>query len=156
MTDQKQYLTQQKYDELQKELDLLISVRRPEIANQLEYARSLGDLSENAEYQQARQAQGEVESRIKYLVTLLKSVEIVVLHHSDSVEVGSTVTIKKKGDEENKTFQIVGSEEADMALGRISLNSPLGTALMGKKKGEVFTLITPAGKKIEYTIIKIA
>ena len=135
MTDQKQYLTQQKYDELQKELDLLISVRRPEIANQLEYARSLGDLSENAEYQQARQAQGEVESRIKYLVTLLKSVEIVVLHHSDSVEVGSTVTIKKKGDEENKTFQIVGSEEADMALGRISLNSPLGTALMGKKKG---------------------
>ncbi len=155
MADQKQYLTQAKCDELKEELDFLITVRRPEIAKQLEYARSLGDLSENAEYHQARQMQGEIESRIKYLVILLKTVEIVTPHHSNIVEVGSTVVVHKTGEKEEHTYQIVGSEEANTEAGRISLNSPLGEAIMGKKKGEVFTFVSPVGKSIEYTVVKI-
>jgi transcription elongation factor GreA len=150
-----QYLTKEKHDALVSELETLITVRRPEIAKQLEYARSLGDLSENAEYHEARQLQGEIESRIKYLAVLLKSVHIVTPHHSDSVEVGSSVTIEKSGGGDAKTFQIVGSEEANTAEGRISLNSPLGAAMMGKKKSENFTFTTPTGKKVEYVIKKI-
>lgn len=149
------YLSQEKYDELKKELDFLITTKRGEMAAQLEYARSLGDLSENAEYHQARQLQGEIESRIKYLAGVLKTAEIIKPHHSDVVEVGSTVSIQRKGEDESKTWNVVGSEEADMTKGRISLNSPLGQAMMGKKKGEVFTFVNPAGKKVEYTVLKI-
>lgn len=156
MNDGTTYLTKEKHGELIAELESLITERRPEIAKQLEYARSLGDLSENAEYQQARQTQGEIEARIKYLTRLLKNVEIVKLHHSDSVVVGSTVTVKRKGDDEERTYSVVGSEEADTSLGRISLNSPLGEAMMGKVKGDVFTFMAPNGKKIEYTILKIS
>ncbi|MEK7579548.1 MAG: transcription elongation factor GreA [Patescibacteria group bacterium] len=148
------YLTKEKHAELTQELETLVTVRRPEIAQQLEYARSLGDLSENAEYQQARTTQGEVEGRIKYLALLLKKVEIIAPHHSESVEVGSTVTVKKAGDEKRE-FAIVGSEEADTAAGRISPSSPLGRAMMGKKKGDTFTMTTPAGKTMEYTVVKI-
>ena len=150
-----QYLTKEKHDALMHELETLITTKRPEIAKQLEYARSLGDLSENAEYHQARQTQGEIESRIKYLAALLRSVQIVAPHHSDTVEVGSSVTIESAKGGEPKTFQIVGSEEADTATGRISLNSPLGAAMMGKQKGDTFTFTTPAGKKIEYLVKKI-
>ncbi|MEK7606071.1 MAG: transcription elongation factor GreA [Patescibacteria group bacterium] len=152
---EKSYLSQEKYDELQNELDFLTTKKRTEIAEQLEYARSLGDLSENAEYHQARQMQGEIEARIKYLAGVLKSVEIVKPHHSDTVEVGSTVSIQRKGEDDTKVYHIVGSEEANMAEGRISLNSPLGKAMMGKKKGGIFMFTNPAGKKIEYTLVKI-
>lgn len=150
-----QYLTKEKYDALMHELEELITVRRPDIAKQLEYARSLGDLSENAEYHQARALQGEIESRIKYLAALLRDVQIVSAHHSERVEVGSSVTIENTKGGEPKTFHIVGSEEADTATGRISLNSPLGHAMMGKAKGETFTFTTPTGKKIEYLVKKI-
>lgn len=155
MNEEKAYLTQEKHAELTAELETLITVRRPEIAKQLEYARSLGDLSENAEYQQARQAQGEIESRIKYLARILKSAEIVKLHHGTTVSVGSTVTVRRKGEDDDRTYSIVGSEEADTTLGRISLNSPLGESMMGKSKGDTFTFVAPNGKKIEYTILKI-
>lgn len=155
MNEEKAYLTKEKHAELTVELETLITVRRPEIAKQLEYARSLGDLSENAEYQQARQTQGEIESRIKHLTRILKDAEIVKLHHGDTVAVGSTVTVKRKGDDEEKTYSVVGSEEADTTLGRISLNSPLGEAMMGKSKGDTFTFVAPNGKKLEYTILKI-
>ncbi|MCR4274476.1 MAG: transcription elongation factor GreA [Candidatus Campbellbacteria bacterium] len=155
MDDGKQYLTKEKHDELKNELDFLITTQRNEIARQLEYARSLGDLSENAEYQQARQTQGQIESRIKYLVGLLDSAEIVKKHHSSVVEIGSTVTIQKKGEKEKKELLVVGSEEADTSLGRISFLSPLGSSLMGKEKGEIFMFSTPTGKKIEYTIVSI-
>lgn len=155
MGDEKQYLTKEKHDELKNELDFLITTSRNETARQLEYARSLGDLSENAEYQQARQTQGQIESRIKYLVGLLKSAEIIKKHHSSVVEIGSSVTIQKKGDTEKKELLVVGSEEADTASGRISYKSPLGSALVGKAKGETFTFSTPTGKKIEYTVVSV-
>jgi transcription elongation factor GreA len=155
MAAEKQYLTQEKYDELKHELDFLITTRRNEIAQQLQSARSLGDLSENAEYQEARQMQGQVESRIKYLVSLLKSAEILSMRHSDTADIGSTVTVQKKGETEKRHFVVVGSEEADTAAGRISFQSPLGRALLGKKKGETFTFTTPAGKSIEYTVVAL-
>lgn len=148
------YLTKEKHAALTQELEDLITVRRPDIARQLEHARSLGDLSENAEYQDARQAQGEAESRIKYLARVLKNAQIVEPHHSSDVVIGATVTIKREGGD-SQTYTVVGSEEADTAQGRISLNSPLGQAMMGKKKGDSFTFVAPSGKTIEYKVVKI-
>lgn len=155
MGDDKQYLTEAKYNELKNELDFLITTHRNEVARQLETARAFGDLSENAEYQEARQEQGKTESRIKYLASLLKKAEIVKKHHSSDVEVGSTVVLQKVGEKEKKEFTLVGSEEADTVAGRISSHSPLGHALLGKKKGETFTFTTPAGKAVEYTVVSI-
>ncbi len=155
MHEQKNYLSQEKYDELKKELDFLTSEKRREIAEQLEYARSLGDLSENAEYHEARQMQGEIESRIRYLSGVLKNAEIVTHHKGDTVAVGSAVTLERKDDGEKYTYNIVGSEEANTAERRISLNSPLGQGMMGKKKGDSFVFTAPTGKKIEYKILKI-
>lgn len=155
MADEKQYLTEAKHTELKNELDFLITTRRNEIARQLEAARALGDLSENAEYQEARQEQGKTESRIKYLVALLKKAEIVKAHHSDVVEVGSTVVLQKAGEKEKREFSVVGSEEADSTKGMISSSSPLGRAMLGKKKGETFVFSAPTGKKIEYTVVKL-
>jgi transcription elongation factor GreA len=142
--EKKEYLTKEKYNELTAELTDLKKNRRKEIAENLEYAKSLGDLSENAEYQEAREMQASIEERIIKLETVLKSAIIVSNHRTDTVGVGSLVTVKKGG--ETKKYKIVGSEEADTALGKISNRSPLGEALMGKKKGETFSFSTPGGK----------
>lgn len=155
MDEKKHYLSQEKYNELKNELDFLITTKRKEIAEQLEYARSLGDLSENAEYQEARQIQGQIESRIRYLTSLFKTAEIVAPHKSDHVEVGATVTIERAGEKEKRLYHVVGSEEADTAEGRISLNSPLGQAMLGKKKGDDFIVKAPSGKEAHYKILKI-
>jgi transcription elongation factor GreA len=149
------YLSKEKFDQLTEELAYLKGTRRKEIAGDLEYARSLGDLSENAEYHQARELQGKIESRIFELENVLKNVEIVKPHHSDVVNVGATVLVKKKGDTTERTFHIVGGEEADTGEGKISLDSPLGQAMIGKKKKEAFTFTTPSGKEITYVIVKI-
>lgn len=148
------YLTKEKYSEFVSELEELKTSKRQEIAKNLEYARSLGDLSENAEYHDARDAQAKLEDRINHLESVLKSVEIIKKHHSDSVEMGSTVTVQKKGDKDKKEFDIVGPEEADMLSGKISNTSPLGTALLGTKKGETFTFETPRGS-VEYKVLSI-
>ena len=155
MSDKKTYLSKEKHGELKEELDFLKSTRRGEIAKQLEVAKSFGDLSENAEYHQAREAQATVEGRIMELGELLRSVKIVSHHASDTADVGTAVVVQKKGETEEKCFEIVGSEEADTGAGKISLNSPLGTAMLGKKKGEEFTFKTPAGKEFNYKILKI-
>ena len=133
-----EYLTREKYDELVKELDHLKKITRKEVAESLEYAKSLGDLSENAEYQEAREWQANIEDRIAKLEAILKSAEIVSSHHGANVCIGSTVTIQKKGDSVNKTYKIVGSEEADMNAGKLSNKSPIGVALMGKKRKSLF------------------
>ncbi len=153
--EQKEYLTKQKFEELNKELEELKTVRRKEVAESLEYAKSLGDLSENAEYQEARENQATIEERIAKIENLIKSAVIVELHHSEVVDVGTTVTVKKEGDKEAHTYKIVGSEEADTLQGKISYISPLGKALMGKKKGEKFDLTTPKGV-VHYTLTHIA
>lgn len=148
-------LTQEKFDELKRELTELITVARKEIAESLEYARSLGDLSENAEYHAARELQAATEERIRRLEGLVKSAVIISEKKKGVVGFGSQVTIRKKGDKADHTYTIVGSEEADMREKKISHLSPMGEALMSKKKGEVFTFQTPNGRQ-EYTIVDIA
>lgn len=157
MTDvQEIVVSQEKFDEMIKELDHLKTVRRTEIAKNLEYARSLGDLSENAEYQEARDLQAATEERIKKLEELLKNTKILTDGKKKSeVSFNSKVSIKKQGSEEMHEYTIVGSEEADMRAKKLSHVSPLGSALMGKKKGDTFTFETPAGKQT-YTIEKVA
>ncbi len=148
------YLTKEKFEALTIELEDLKTKKRKEIAENLEYSKALGDLSENAEYHEAREAQMNLEERISKLETLLKSATIMSAQHGDSVSIGSTVTIKKKPDGVEQTYNIVGSEEADMASGKISITAPLADAMIDKKKGEIFTVSTPKGKT-QYEIINI-
>lgn len=148
-------VSQEKFDEMAKELEHLKTVRRTEIANSLEYARSLGDLSENAEYQEARELQAATEERIRKLDELLKNTKILTDgKKKNEIGFNSKVSIKREDSEEVHEYLIVGSEEADMRAKKLSHLSPLGAALMGKKKGEVFTFETPAGKQT-YLIEKV-
>ena len=149
-------VSQEKFDEMIKELEHLKTVRRTEIAKNLEYARSLGDLSENAEYQEARDLQAATEERIKKLEELVKNTKIVTDNKKkNEVSFNSKVSIKMEGSNDVHEYTIVGSEEADMRIKKLSHMSPLGAALMGKKKGDAFTFETPAGKQT-YTIEKVA
>lgn len=147
-------ISQEKFEELTKELDTLRTARRREVAEQLEYARSLGDLSENAEYQEAREMQASVEERIQKLEGILKNAKIVRAGKSDTVGMGSTVSVQKVGEGDKHAYTIVGAEEADMLKGMISYHSPLGAALMGKKKGDEFSFHTPKGAQ-KYKILKV-
>ncbi len=157
ITEEKEtILSQEKFDEMAKELENLKTVRRTEIAKNLEYARSLGDLSENAEYQEARELQAATEERIRKLEDIVKTAKIQTNgKKKDVVGFGSRVAIKKSGVEDVHEYLIVGSEEADMRERKLSHVSPLGAALMGKKKGESFTFETPNGKQT-YSIEKVA
>ena len=150
----KEYLSREKYEELKKELDYLKTVRRKEIAESLEYARSLGDLSENAEYQDAREMQAATEERIQKLESILTSANIVSRRKSDVVGLGSKVMIQKEEEKDIHRYQIVCSEEANMHERKISHLSPLGEAMMDKKKGETFSFETPSGK-MNYKIISV-
>jgi transcription elongation factor GreA len=149
-----EYVTKEKAKELEIELHDLKTTKRKEIAEALEYAKSLGDLSENAEYSQAREAQAQVEERVARIEHILRTAKIVTVSHSTTVGVGSTVHVVKSGTRTEQVFTIVGAEEADTAAGKISPNSPLGAALLGKVAGEVAILTTPKGE-IKYTVKSI-
>ncbi len=150
---QKHYLSKEKKAELEIELENLKTVERREVAEKLGYARSLGDLSENAEYHDARNQQGEIEARIEQLEETLKNSVILTAGKGDSVVVGSTVNLKKK-DGTKVTYRLVGAEEADISEGRLSYESPLGQAMMGKKKKDSFSFETPNGV-VNYTVVDI-
>ena len=154
ISEETNYLSKEKFDELTKELEHLKTVRRREIAEQLEYARSLGDLSENAEYEEARNLQAATEDRIRVIEEQLSHVCIIEHTKSNVVSLGSTVTIQKQGDKEEHTYEIVGSAEANMQEHKISHLSPLGSALMEKKKGDTFSFDTPKGIQ-KYKIVTI-
>ena len=155
MSTDKEYLSPEKFEELKNELHHLKTVRRKEIAESLEYARSLGDLSENAEYQEARELQAAIEERIGKLETILSNADIVSHKKGgDTVSLGSKVTIQKNGEKDKHNYEIVGSEEANMIERKISYMSPLGEAMMGKKKGDEFTFETPNGKQ-KYKVIDV-
>lgn len=147
--NEKEYLTQEKFDEFSKELTFLKGTRRKEVAENLEYSKALGDLSENAEYHEARDMQATVEDRISKLETLLKNAIIVSSHDTTTVNIGSVVTVEK--DKKSFTYTIVGSEESDVTSGKISVRSPFGQAIIGKKKGEEFSFHAPNGV-VEYTV----
>ena len=151
---EKEYITKEKYDSLVTELDHLKKVRRREVAENLEYAKSLGDLSENAEYHEARDMQASVEDRITKLESIIKNAVIVSSHDTSSVSVGSKITVVRDGSKEEKVYTIVGSEESDISAGKISTHSPFGQSVVGKKKGEKFTFNPPSGP-ITYQIIDI-
>jgi transcription elongation factor GreA len=140
------YITEEKKSALEAELKDLKGPKRKEILEALEYAKSLGDLSENAEYHQTREDQGKLEERIAKIEQILMSSEVVSEKGGDIVRVGSKVTVEKDGDKKEKIYQIVGSEEADMKEGKISNRSPFGQALFGKKKGDKVTFNTPSGQ----------
>lgn len=154
MSDEKQYLSKEKYKELMTELETLKTVKRKEIAEKLEYAKSLGDLSENAEYQEAREEQASVEDRILNLEAILKSAEIVSKTSGSTIGIGSKVTVRKGSERTDREYTIVGSEEADAALAKISNKSPIGEALIGKKKGEEVICHTPGGD-IKYKVMDV-
>ena len=151
----KELLTKENKDALEKELAELAGPKRREIIGAVEYAKSLGDLSENAEYHAAREAQGKLEDRIQQIEYTLKYAEVVEKPSDGSIAVGCTVIIQKEGESNTRTVVIVGSEETDMLSGKISYKSPLGQALVGNKKGDIVSVTTPKGL-IEYQIISVS
>ena len=154
MPSDQEYLTKDKFEEFKKELEHLKTVKRKEVAEALEYSKSLGDFSENQEYQEARDSQAVLEDRISHLETVLKSAKIISTQNANIVTVGSIITVEKDKDKTKKTYTMVGSEEADASIGKISIRSPLGKAAMGKTKGETFSFETPNGM-MSYKIIDI-
>jgi transcription elongation factor GreA len=148
MSDQV-YLTQEGRDELQRELDELINVRRPALAKKLKEAVAEGDLKENANYHDAKEQQAFVEGRIQHLENILRAAVIIQNDGtSDEVRVGSEVTIVEEGTKEEEVYKIVGAAEANPRDGKISHESPIGAALLGRKKGDKVRVVTPAGEVI--------
>lgn len=147
------YLTAERFEELKTELVNLKTVRRLEVADRLKRAKELGDLSENAEYSEAREEQAVVESRIFEVEDMIKNA-VIIKTGTDSklVEIGSSVVVSKGGKE--TTYHIVGSNETKPEDGYISNESPLGKAFLGKKPGEEVTVTTPKGD-VKYSIVKI-
>ncbi|MCC6198667.1 transcription elongation factor GreA [Candidatus Nomurabacteria bacterium] len=149
-----EFITKENKETLEKELHELTAVKRPEIIATVEYAKSLGDLSENAEYHAAREAQGKLEERIAQIEYVLKHAVIANTVSDGSVAIGTQVTIQKDGENDTRTFSIVGSEETDMSLGKLSYKSPLGRALLGKRAGEQARAMTPRGEMM-YLIVAV-
>ena len=148
------YLTQEGLDDLKKELDELINVRRPENIQAIKEARSLGDLSENAEYDAARNEQAQIEARIKQLEKMLENVSIISEVDTDKVGIGNTVSIKYVDDDEEDQYKIVGSQEADPFESKISNESPIAQALFNHQVGDIVTVNSPNGN-YEVEIIEI-
>jgi transcription elongation factor GreA len=146
-------LTKEGVDELQAELDVL-TAKRTNIADAIRTARELGDLAENAEYQSARGEQDRNEARISEIENILQNVEIIKKPRGDSkIQLGSHVKLKNDG--KTKEFQIVGTVEADPLSGKISDESPIGRALLGKKEGEAVEITTP-NETTTYKIVDIS
>ncbi|HTE48817.1 MAG TPA: transcription elongation factor GreA [Candidatus Paceibacterota bacterium] len=155
MNSSDDYITKEKRLELQAELEDLKGPKRKEILAALEYAKSLGDLSENAEYHQTREDQGKLEERIVKIENILKSSQTFSRHGGDVIEVGSKVVAQKDGVKKDIIYRIVGSEEANMADGKISNKSPMGVAFLGKKKGDNVSFMTPGGE-VTYKILSVS
>ena len=149
------FLTQEGYDEIKEELNYLINERRPENINAIKEARALGDLSENADYDAARNEQAEIEAKIKKLESIIENVEIIDEISSDKVGLGNTVKISYVDDEDDTDeYKIVGSQEADPFESKISNESPIAKALMGHSVGDVVSVDSPNGN-YEIKIIEI-
>lgn len=150
--DKKIYLTKEGLEELQKEYEELAKVKRPEVLERLSQARNQGDLSENAEYTAARDELSFVDGRIEELEELLKQVSLIQDTGKGSVALGSQVTLKVGSRED--VYTVVGEWEADPAEKKISHESPLGKALIGKSQGEQVEVDAPAGKVL-YTVVAV-
>ena len=156
MADKKTILTYAGLKKLEDELENLKVFKRKEVAGKIKEAREQGDLSENAEYDAAKDEQRDIEARIDELEKILKNVEVVVEDEVDldTINVGCTVTVYDKEFEEEMEFRLVGSTEANSLEGRISNESPVGVALLGKRVGDVVEVETHTGV-MEYEVLKI-
>ena len=150
------YYTKEGLERLTKELSTLKSKGRADIARQIAEARDKGDLSENAEYDAAKDAQGHLEAKIAQLEDLMSNARLLDESNIDisKASILSKVTIKNKKNGASVTYMLVSEEEADLKSGKISTQSPIGKGLLGKKKGEVAKIKTPAGE-IEFEIVNI-
>ena len=140
------YVTSEGLEDMKKELEELKTVKRPEVINALKDARSLGDLSENAEYDAARSEQAVVEGKIVELEQMIEHAVIIEEIKTDSVSIGTNVKLEYVEDKELETYSIVGSKEADPFENKISNESPIAKAIIGMKKGSIVTVDSPNGK----------
>ena len=150
------FLTKEGKEELEKELKVLVLEKRVEITERIKIARDFGDLSENAEYDAAKNEQARIEARINEIETMLKYAEIIeeTGKKKGIISLGSTVDVIDKTYDEEMTFKIVGTTEADVTQGKISNESPLGAALLGKSVGDNISVETQVGV-MEYKVLKI-
>jgi len=154
MNNKPAYLSKEGLEKLREELDEMVNVRRAEVAARIHEAKEHGDITENAEYEDAKNEQAFVEGRIQALSALIKNAVVIDENHSTThVQIGSTVTLSSQDGKES--FMIVGSAEAAPAQGRISNESPVGRALLGRKKGEEVVVSVPAGDT-KYKITNIS
>jgi transcription elongation factor GreA len=146
-------ITKKGHDAVQEELDHLVKVVREELKVTIGEARELGDLKENAEYHAAKEKQSQVEGRIAQLQGIIATAQVIdpASVESDKIVFGATVTILNVDTDESHTYQIVGESESDMKEGKISYNSPLGKALIGKEEGDSIVVKAPKGD-IEYEV----
>lgn len=156
MEEKEVLLTQEGYDNLEKEVEYLRTEKRAEIAERIKVALGFGDLSENSEYDEAKNAQAENETKIANLEAKLRYAKIIDESEIDTktVQVGNTVTVKDLEFNEEEEYTIVGSTEVDLSQNKISNESPIGAALLGAKKGEELEIKVPAGI-VKYKIIAI-
>lgn len=149
-------LSAERLEELKNELTYLKTVREKEVADQIKEARSFGDLSENSEYDEAKNEQGKLYSRIAEIENILANHVVIEEHKEDhdTVRLGATITVLDVEFQEKETYQVVGSQEADPMNGRISEESPFGKALLGKAIGEDVVVEAPAGT-IHYQVVDI-
>ncbi len=156
MRQKKEFLlTSEGFLELETELNNLKSNERPRIIEAIKEARAQGDLSENADYDAARDEQAKIEARIQELEYMLEHAKIIEKSKGDKVEVGTTVTVKYVEDEEEEIYSIVGSMEADPFENKISNESPIGKAIMNKKVGDIISVESPNGN-YDIKIVNIA
>ncbi|MBO5479020.1 MAG: transcription elongation factor GreA [Clostridia bacterium] len=156
MEEKEVLLTQEGYDNLEKEVEYLRTEKRAEIAERIKVALGFGDLSENSEYDEAKNAQAENEIKIANLETKLRYAKIIDESEIDTktVQVGNTVKVKDLEFDEEEEYTIVGSTEVDLSQNKISNESPIGAALLGAKKGEELEIKVPAGI-VKYKVISI-
>jgi transcription elongation factor GreA len=153
MVDKIQYVSPEGLDKLKRELQELKSVRRKEAVVKIEAAKALGDLSENADYHEAKNELAFIDGRIQEINETMKNISIIEEGSSSVARIGSTLVAESKGTQ--KTFRIVGSNEADPTQGLISNESPLGSAFLGHTKGERVDVTTPAGTQT-YKIVSVS
>lgn len=154
MADSNYILTPEGREKLEEELHYLETEKRAEIGERIRVAREFGDISENSEYDDAKNEQGMMEARIAEIGRILSEATVVTTpKRSNKVNVGSVVTVSIAGAE--RTFTIVGAAESDVAAGKISNESPVGAALLGRKKGDVVESTGPTGKVTKMEIVKI-
>ena len=154
MNNKPAYISRDGLEKLRAELDEMVNVRRAEVASRISEAKEHGDITENAEYEDAKNEQAFIEGRIQSLSALVKNAVIIDEKTSKThVQIGSTVELE--GDHGRESYTIVGSAEASPAEGRISNESPVGRALLGKKKGDKVTVSVPAGDLV-YKVVGIS